>query len=223
MDNYYTQKLNADKLVQVYRTDIPRVRQYLRAEIDFVRLYLSPAARILEMGAGYGRVLRELAPYGRQLVGIDVSAESVAVGRRYVADLAQVAMATMDAHNLEFEAEFDLVVGLQNGLSSMKGDPANLIAQALKALRPGGRAFFSTYSDKFWTTRLAWFQEQADKGLLGEIDMEKTGRGVIVCKDGFTATTFDRDQLDGLGRASGAPYEVKEVDESSLFLILTKI
>ena len=222
MKNYYAQKLNANKLEQVYNTNISRVRQYLQAEIDFVRLYLSPLARVLEMGAGYGRVLKELAPYGRELVGIDISPDSVTFGQEYLAPFKQTELRVMDAHNLEFEAEFDLVLGLQNSLSALKGDAANLIAQALKVLRPGGRAFFSTYSPKFWDTRLAWFQEQADKGLLGEIDHHKTGQGVIVCKDGFTATTLNKRKLDELGRASGAPHEIKEVDESSLFLILSK-
>jgi 2-polyprenyl-6-hydroxyphenyl methylase/3-demethylubiquinone-9 3-methyltransferase len=36
---------------------------------------------------------------------------------------------------------------------------------------------------------LKWFELQSEVGLLGEIDYEKTKEGVIVCKDGFTATT----------------------------------
>jgi 2-polyprenyl-6-hydroxyphenyl methylase/3-demethylubiquinone-9 3-methyltransferase len=67
-----------------------------------------------------------------------------------------------------------------------------------------------------------WFEEQANKGLLGEIDRERTKDGKIVCLDGFTATTFSRDDLDGMGRATGLPYVIEEVDESSLFLIIDR-
>ena len=74
----------------------------------------------------------------------------------------------------------------------------------------------------FWAHRLAWFHEQADKGLLGEIDLEKTRNGTIVCKDGFVATTFSEDKLKKLGEESGCHYCIEEVDESSLFLILKK-
>ena len=67
-----------------------------------------------------------------------------------------------------------------------------------------------------------WFHEQADKGLLGEIDTEKTRDGKIICKDGFVAITFSEDELRKLGEESGYPYLIEEVDESSLFLILEK-
>ncbi len=86
---------------------------------------------------------------------------------------------------MAFDGEYDVVLCLQNGLSAMKGDPYDLVERSMKALVPGGRAFFSTYASGFWEWRLEWFKEQADKGLLGELDMEKTGDGKIVCSDGF--------------------------------------
>lgn len=69
---------------------------------------------------------------------------------------------------------------------------------------------------------MAWFKEQADKDLLGELDMEKTKNGEIVCKDGFRATTFTESELENLGKASGCKWQIAEVDESSIFLIIQK-
>jgi len=82
---------------------------------------------------------------------------------------------------------------------------------------------FGTYSEKFWQERLDWFQEQADKSLIGTIDYKKTGNGTIVCKDGFTATTFTKKELTNLAKETTCPYDIVEVDESSLFLIITKL
>lgn len=217
---YYEKKLNAEKLYQVYQTAIPQVLDYLRSEIEFVRERLRGDEAALELGAGYGRIMKELSPSVRKITGIDVSEQSVALGREYLGDLANCTVETMDAHTLAFDETFDVVLCLQNGLSAMKGDPENLVRRSLRVLAPGGTAFFSSYSPKFWEHRLAWFQEQAGKGLLGEIDMENTGNGRIVCKDGFTATTFDREDMERLGKASGHPYRVEEVNNSSIFLIL---
>ena len=89
-------------------------------------------------------------------------------------------------------------------------------------LSADGKAFFSSYSPNFWEQRVAWFQEQAEKGLLGEIDMDETKDGVIVCKDGFRATTHSLEDMDMIGRASGYGYQVTEVDESSIFLVVEK-
>lgn len=220
--NYYAQSLNSTKLFQVYQTQLPRVRQYLDAEVDFVRSELHGSEKVLELGAGYGRVMKNLAPHAASIWGIDISESSVEFGREYLKDIPNARIVVMDAHHLGFDERFDVVLCLQNGLSAMKGRAQDLVAQSLAVLANGGKAYFSTYSPKFWEHRLAWFQEQADKGLLGEIDPEKTTDGVIACKDGFVATTFAEADLEKLGKASGHRYQINEVDSSSVFLVITK-
>lgn len=173
MYNYYEQSLNSTKLFQVYETKYPRIKRYLEEEIKFVCQNLQGNEKVLEVGAGYGRIIKELAPFVSKLVGIDISQASVELGKNYLKESSKCSIEVMDAHNLKFGEEFDVVLCLQNGLSAMKGQPMDLIRQCMKVLVPGGKAYFSTYSSKFWNHRLAWFHEQADKGLLGEIDLEK--------------------------------------------------
>ncbi|MCL2548120.1 MAG: hypothetical protein FWE76_03015 [Symbiobacteriaceae bacterium] len=67
---------------------------------------------------------------------------------------------------------------LQNGLSAMKAEPLSFVGMMLSLLLPGGSAIISTYSEKFWQHRLAWFIKQADKGLLGEIDPKQSRDGI---------------------------------------------
>lgn len=222
MSNYYAERLNAEKLFQAYQTKLPRVERYLAEEIGFVRRHLQTDMSVLEIGAGYGRIIKELAPFAARLVGVDIAEASVTLGREYLHECPNCSLQVMDAHDLQFQAEFDAVLCLQNGLSSIKGPTTPLIGQCLKALVPGGRAYFSTYSPKFWAHRLAWFEEQAGRGLLGKINHDRTRDGMIVCDDGFVATTFSKEELEALGAASGCRYCVEEVDESSLFLILEK-
>lgn len=62
MSNYYAEKLNSQSLFQVYDTAIPRIRQYLDSEIDFVKEKLLKTDRVLELAAGYGRIVKQLAP-----------------------------------------------------------------------------------------------------------------------------------------------------------------
>lgn len=222
MSNYYAQRLNSTKLFQVYQTKYSRIKRYFDEEFNFVRRNLHGNEKVLEVGAGYGRILKELAPFAANIVGIDISEASVNLGKDYLKGCPNCSIKVMDAYNLEFGEEFDVVLCLQNGLSAMKGQPMHLIGQCMEVLTPGGKAYFSTCSAKFWKHRLAWFHEQADKGLLGEIDLEKTQDGIIVCKDGFIAITFSEDELKNLGEESGRHYRIEEVDESSLFLILEK-
>ena len=79
------------------------------------------------------------------------------------------------------------------------------------------RLFLSSYCDDFWDHRLEWFRMQADAGLLAEIDLEATGKGVIVCKDGFRAGRMTAADFDALLAGRGVACRTFEVDGSSLF------
>lgn len=222
MENYYAGSLNASRLLAVYQTNIERVKQYLDAEISFVRGGLSRHEEVLELGAGYGRVMKELLPFAGHVTGIDISEDSIRFGREYLKECQNWELICMDANQLAFESEFDVVLCLQNGLSAIKGDAAGLVEKSTAALKKGGMAYFSSYSPEFWEYRLAWFIEQAEKGLIGEIDMNLTKDGKIVCTDGFTATTYGPEDLKRLGEASACEYDIREVDRSSVFLIIRK-
>lgn len=219
MSNYYASKLNAQSLYQVYDTRFPRIKQYFAEEINFVRKDLTGTEHVLEMAAGYGRIVKELAPCCKHITGMDISEESVALGREYLRDCPNASMVVMDAHEMRFEEKFDVVLCLQNALSAMRAD-SKVISNIIQLLAPGGRAYFSSYSGKFWDWRLKWFEEQAEKGLLGEIDYQQTKDGVIVCKDGFRAITHSPEDLKKIGESTGLPYQVTEVDESSIFLVV---
>lgn len=223
--NYYAKNLSAKRLYEVYQTRYPQVKAYFDAEISFVKDRLHGTEYVLEMGAGYGRIMKELAPSCRSVIGIDISEDNIAFGQDYLLDVPNAKLVVMDALKIEpgtFEAPFDAVLCLQNALSSMKVEPFSFVEKIMALLSPGGSAWISSYSAKFWTHRLAWFQEQAGKGLLGEIDLEQTKNGVIVCKDGFRAVTHSPEQLVEIGKSSGYPYKVQEVNNSSVFLVITK-
>ena len=222
-DNYYTNSLNAQRLWQVYDTAIPRVSEYLQRETAFVRDRLKKTDAVLEIAAGYGRIMKELAPFVGSITGIEISGGNVHFGGEYLKNIANTELLVMDAHNIDYDSCFDAVLCLQNGLSAIRADvPEAFAAKVIRALKIGGKAYFSTYHPNFWEQRIAWFQEQARKGLIGELDMEKTKNGVIICKDGFRATTHSITDLEKIGRSTNCGWQIFEVDDSSIFLVVEK-
>jgi SAM-dependent methyltransferase len=223
MGDYYAENLAAEKLRRCYEIATPRIRQYLRAELDFALGFIRAGDDVLDLGCGYGRTLPELAARAAAVTGIDNAAASIALARETVAGLANVSLLEMDAAALSFApGRFDVVLCLQNGISAFHRDQRALLQEALRVCRPGGTAIFSTYSEKFWPQRLEWFRSQAAAGLLGEIDEEKTGAGVIACRDGFVAVTVSPQQFRSLAAGLPAALELTEVDASSLFCLLKK-
>lgn len=219
MGGYYSERLSGERLRLCYEIAPPRVKQYLEAEIGFVLKKIKPADVVLELGCGYGRVLERLMANAETVVGIDTSVESLKRASELLCRSSRCHLVLMDAVALGFRHNsIDAVICIQNGISAFRVDQRKLIAEALRVCRPGGTVLFSSYSERFWEDRLQWFRIQAEKNLVGEIDEEATGNGIIVCKDGFKATTVSPEEFIRL--ISGLPAEpiVTEVNNSSIFL-----
>jgi len=218
MTSYYAERLSGGRLKRCYELAPPRVQQYLESEILHVLERLGPEDDVLELGCGYGRVTVRLAEHARSVVGIDVAEESLDLARTLAGPDTRCEFVLMDALHMTFgDDSFDVVVCIQNGICAF-GVPRNeLLREALRVARPGGRLIFSTYSDAFWEDRLSWFELQSSEGLLGPIDRRATGDGVIVCKDGFRSGAATRRELEELCGELGLTADITEVDGSSLF------
>lgn len=222
MSDYYNDKLSAERLVRVYDIAPPRVRRYLEMEVDHIIERISSGDAVLELGCGYGRILPRLARKANSVIGIDTSLASLKLGREKLKGISNCHLFNMDAIRPAFaDRVFDVVVCIQNGISAFHVDQRDLIRESIRVTKPGGIVLFSSYSDKFWDTRLEWFRLQSEAGLLGEIDPEKTGNGVIVCRDGFTATTVGPEEFFSIVKGTDLDTRIVEVDESSLFCEVT--
>jgi 2-polyprenyl-6-hydroxyphenyl methylase/3-demethylubiquinone-9 3-methyltransferase len=218
MSGYYSKKLAGERLQRCYQLAPPPVQHYLAAEIAQVRQRIRPGSRVLELGCGYGRVLRQLAPVAGRVLGVDLSLPSLAMAQRYLQGHGNVALAQMNAVEPALaEAAFDLVCCIQNGISAFQVDQRRLLAAAVRITASGGVVLFSSYAEAFWEQRLQWFRIQAAHGLVGEIDETATGDGVIVCKDGFRATTVSPEQMTELARGLGKRCKVEIVADAAVF------
>ncbi len=218
MNGYYTEKLSAGHLKRCYEIAPPRVRQYLKAEIRHVLSKISPGDIVLELGCGYGRVIETICAGAMVAIGIDISGESLELGGKLLKGASNYRLFQMNAVSLEFPDHFfDVVICVQNGISVFHVNKIDLIREAVRVTRREGTVLFSSYSDKFWKDRLEWFYLQSEEGLLGEIDQDATGNGVIVCKDGFRATTVGPDKFISLTSGLGIKPKIEEVDNSSIF------
>ena len=218
MSSYYTARLFAARLRACYEVAPPRVKAYLAAEIEFVLQRTSSRMAVLELGCGYGRVLRRLLPRVQKLVGIDTSVSSLRMAAESVGPKESLHLVAMDAAHMGFaDHTFDLTICIQNGISAFGVDQGQLLAEAVRVTRSGGVVLFSSYADAFWEERLRWFEIQAEHELVGEIDYQATGNGVIVCKDGFRATTVTPARFRSLAATLGFAPNILEVDGSSVW------
>lgn len=99
-----------------------------------------PVRDLLDVGTGTGRVLRLVGGRVQSAIGIDNSREMLAIARSYLdrEDLRHCQVRLGDMYHLPFPAQrFDAVTA--NMLMHYAEDPALMVREAARVLRPGGR------------------------------------------------------------------------------------
>jgi SAM-dependent methyltransferase len=82
---------------------------------------------VLELGCGYGRVLRRPIPQVRVAVGVDTSFASLRMARGFLGGAGSLQLAQMDAAHLGFrDRTFEVTICIQNGISAFGVDQQRL-------------------------------------------------------------------------------------------------
>jgi 2-polyprenyl-6-hydroxyphenyl methylase/3-demethylubiquinone-9 3-methyltransferase len=107
-------------------------------------------SRVLDIGCGAGFLTNRLAEQGFHVSGLDASASSLAVAAARDSTRS-VRYELGDAKSLPFrDGSFDVACAMD--FLEHVDDPARVIAEAARVLRPGGLFFFHTFN----RTLLAW-------------------------------------------------------------------
>ena len=165
-----------------------------------------PAGRILEVGVGTGIALPRYKREHR-ITGIDLSPDMLARARRRVADqkLGNVeALHEMDASRLTFpDRSFDAAVAMF--LITVVPDPAKVLAEVARVVRPGGRVVLANHFSaesgpraafERWLSRfsasLGWNPEFPIERVLGRPELKVIERRRLQPLGLYTLIVFER-------------------------------
>jgi len=99
--------------------------------------WLTPEARVLDVGCGPGTITADLAGRVREVVAIDNASAAVEICQAEVAGIANVTVREADVYSLPFEdGSFDVVHAHQ--VLQHLGDPAAALAEMRRVCRAGG-------------------------------------------------------------------------------------
>jgi SAM-dependent methyltransferase len=165
-------------------------------EVDFLveHLGLRPGMRVLDVGCGPGRHAHELARRGLVVHGIDISERFVELAREGAPDGAT--FERLDARDLAFDAEFDVVICLCQGafgLMTANGDDEVVLGGMARALRPGGRLALSAFSGYFVVKYFEDAVFDADTGVNHEHTEVRNEAGEVKVVDLWTGCYTPRE------------------------------
>jgi SAM-dependent methyltransferase len=113
--DFWNRSADADSLKAIVADGDERSYQSSgRTEAEALRRFLGPDMRVLDIGCGTGRVMEHLAPWCREVHGIDISERMVAGGRERLAHLSNVQFHHGNGYDLAgFEdGSFDVVYSI---------------------------------------------------------------------------------------------------------------
>lgn len=108
------------------------------------RAGLSPGEKVLDLGCGTGNASLLAARAGATVTGLDGASRLLQVARdRVTAEGLDATFVQGDFHALEFsDASFDVVLAV---FSVIFGDPARILPEILRVVRPGGRVVLTAW------------------------------------------------------------------------------
>jgi 2-polyprenyl-6-hydroxyphenyl methylase/3-demethylubiquinone-9 3-methyltransferase len=140
--------VDEDSPVALLRAESRLGNPWVAARLD--EAFGDRPCRVLDVGCGAGFLSNDIALRGREVTGIDIAADALAVAHAHDAS-GRVRYVGGDALALPFEGgSFDAVCAMD--LLEHVENPDRVIAEASRVLAPGGLFFFHTFNRTF----LSW-------------------------------------------------------------------
>jgi SAM-dependent methyltransferase len=189
VDEFGSDALSRQRTAHDYLENIPAGAPLRADVVAFVRALPDTLGRTLELGAGTGRLARELAPRASQYVCLDLTSETLP------RPSGQLVSMVADVHHLALGgAQFDSVIA--NNVLEHASDPVAALAEVRRVLTPTGRLYALIPLDAL----------RADYALpahLWKADM--AGIRLAVAAAGLRIERADAINLYGLGIAASFP------------------
>jgi SAM-dependent methyltransferase len=111
-----------------------------RAEAELLRRFLTRESRVLDIGCGTGRVMEHVAPWCREVHGVDISERMVPAGRRRLGHVGGVRFHHGNGYDLAgFEdGSFDVVYSIVALQHMPRTIAYNYLLESHRVLRQGG-------------------------------------------------------------------------------------
>jgi SAM-dependent methyltransferase len=111
--------------------------------------------RVLDVGCGAGTDLVRFARAGAEVTGVDIAPSAIDLARKnFGIQGLDADLRVADGERLPFDDNtFDLVYA--HGVVQYTSDPAALVTECHRVLRPGGEAVFQVYNRVSWLNALS--------------------------------------------------------------------
>lgn len=207
MDNFFSKKFYEIWLKQT----MPEIKEWFSKEIQFLKENIKPDSKILDVGCGFGRHMKILANFSKEVVGIDDNDNMIKKAKDRFSNFKNVKLFLQNAQKLNFEDEyFDYVICMTNTFGNVLKTKINVLKEMKRVCRKGGKIIISVYSDKSFKIRKKSYEK------IG-LHITKVEDRIVYTKEGLISEYFTEQQLEKIFNLAGL--KVKIIKPNSISYI----
>lgn len=200
--------------------DSPKAyKKWFDAEKKFFLKHIKLGSRVLEVGCGDGRSLRDVSEITDKLTGVDHDIAAVEHAKEKLKDIPNCNIILAEGKNLPFaDKEFDCVTCIGT-FANLGEDKYKVLEEMRRVLKDNGMIIISSYSEKALEERMKVYQD-----INAEI-LEVRDNGTIVFEDiegDYVSEQFSEEELGMIFEKVGL--KMAEIEDAGIGYIckLTK-
>lgn len=187
-ENYFDRLLKEGSL---------EIKEYFQKEINYLKANIKPHSRILDVGCGFGRHMKLLAPSAKEVIGIDNNEDMIKRAEQYLAGVNNTRLFVQDAEKLEFaDGSFDYVICMSNTFGNFCGGKLSALGEMKRVCKKEGKVVVSVYSEDAFEFR------KRDYVRIG-MPITKAIDGRFYVKEKLISEQFTKLQLERLFSSAG--------------------
>ena len=145
MHDYFQQYLKA------VTKPLPEMAEFFVKENNYLKNLITIDSSVLDVGCGNGRTMKFLAPYVRQVIGVDYDFHMIDAAKQNLSSMGNIELRQEDYLKNNYGKIFDLVYASYNLLGSAEVKPEQrkeLLQKMISETKTGGHTVASVWSDK---------------------------------------------------------------------------
>ena len=169
----------------------PDYKSWFEQEKKYLGKNITKNSKVLEVGCGEGRSLKDILPITKNLTGIDNDQKAVDDAKKRFKNYPSVKIIKAEAKELPFKAEeFDFVICMTT-FANFGKDKFKVLEEMKRTLKKNGRIIISVFNENAWETRSKVYKKVGAK-----IKELKKGRAVF--EGGIVSEQFSKKELEDI-------------------------
>lgn len=175
-----------NKLVDVF----PEFAEWTKQDVVEIKKFLKKNSIVLDVGCGWGREIKELAPFCKKIIALDNDSKEIEIAKSYLKNIQNVEFEIQDAKKTSFPDElFDIIISVGNTFGNLGDDKEKVLQEMKRLIKKEGKILLSVYFKDTNSKRAIAYKSIGLK-------IKTIENGKIIFKDGLISEEFSKDELN---------------------------